>query len=203
MIASVEGILVERSSEAVVLVGGLGLSVSLTETAVERLPAAGDTVKLWTHLSVREDGWTLYGFLDRHELGMFRLLITVKGIGPRVALNVLSGAPPARLAEMLAAGDEKGLARLPGIGPKSAARLVVELGGRIPPEFATAETAAGGDRPDVSSDARAAAAAMLSGMGLPPARIDPLLDECLADGPELAGDPVTWVRRALARLGQA
>ena len=87
MIAFVEGILVSGGTEAVVAVGGgIGLDVVLSAQSAEKLPAPGVAVRLWTHLAVREDNWSLYGFVEAEERAMFRLLITVSGVGPKVAL---------------------------------------------------------------------------------------------------------------------
>ena len=119
--------------EAVVAIGGaVGLDVQLSALGAGSLPAAGSPVRLWTHLAVREDHWSLYGFVDDEERAMFRLLISVSGVGPKVALGMLSGARATDIALFLRSGDEKALAKLPGIGKKSAARLVVELGNRVP-----------------------------------------------------------------------
>ena len=92
MIAFVEGILVSGGTEAVVSVGGLGLDVQLSAFSAERLPAPGEPVRLWTHLAVREDNWSLYGFMGGEERAMFRLLISVSGVGPKVAMGMLSRA---------------------------------------------------------------------------------------------------------------
>mgnify|MGYP000405701000 CR=1 FL=1 len=112
--------------------GAVGLDVQLSAQGAGGLPAAGSPVRLWTHLAVREDHWSLYGFVDEEERAMFRLLISVSGVGPKVALGMLSKATPADIALFLRTGDEKSLTALPGIGKKSAARLVVELGNRVP-----------------------------------------------------------------------
>ena len=88
MIASVTGVITERGPVAVVEVGGIGLAVSLPAGDAERLPAVGDTVRLWTHLAVREDAWTLFGFLEQETRTMYRLLLSVSGVGPKVALGM-------------------------------------------------------------------------------------------------------------------
>ncbi len=202
MIASVEGVLQERGPTSVVLVGGLGLAVSVTERTAANLPAVGETVRLWTHLAVREDAWTLYGFPDPDELALFRLLVSVSGIGPKLALGMLSGAPAPAIALALSTGDEKALVALPGIGKKSAARLVVELSQKVPAALladapvaavANAAPAAGSAELPVALD-------LLASMGLAGARAERVLHEALDTEPDLSSDPVRWVRAALKRL---
>ncbi len=198
MIAFLEGELVRGGREAVVAVaaGAVGLDVMLSERGAARLPACGAVVRLWTHLAVREDAWTLYGFVDLEERAMFRLLLTVAGIGPRVALGMLSAADPAEIARCLRTGDERALARLPGIGRKSAARLVVELGQRVPPALAAAETAGAAVPDGALQDATLA----LQAMGVPAAQAEALLRQAARAQPELTDAAPAWVRAALARL---
>jgi len=194
MIAFVEGILVSGGTEAVVAAGGgLGLDVRLSALGAAELPLAGETVRLWTHLAVREDAWSLFGFVRAEEREMFRLLITVSGVGPKVALGMLSKATPAAIAGYLRAGDESALAALPGIGKKSSARLVVELGQRVP----EAAVAAGGGPPAVADTALGEALAVLAAMGLPPARGEAALLKARRENPDLAADTGEWVRAAL------
>lgn len=203
MIATLEGLLVRRGTDCLVEVGGLGLAVTVPAGCAAALPPAGEKVRLWTHLAVREDAWTLYGFLDPDELALFRLLISVTGVGPKLALGILSGAPATTIAHALHAGDEKTLATLPGIGRKSAARLVVELGSRVPPAL----LAAGAPAVSSSSDGDFAhpnepvARDLLGAMGLPAARAGQLLREALREDAALGEDPVAWVRAALRHLG--
>jgi Holliday junction DNA helicase RuvA len=181
--------------------GAVGLEIQLSERSSARLPAPGETVRLWTHLVVREDAWTLYGFVDPPERAMFRLLTTVSGIGPRVALGMLSAVEPAEIARCLRTADERGLARLPGIGKKSAARLVVELGQRIPAALCDGNAAAppqacgqGGEVFDQSLMA-------LQAMGLPAAQAEGLLRQAGQADPALHQDAAAWVRAALGHLG--
>jgi Holliday junction DNA helicase RuvA len=206
VIAFVEGTLVQGGREAVVAVAGgaVGLDLLLSERGAERLPGHGEPVKLWTHLTVREDGWTLFGFPTLEERAMFRLLVTVSGIGPRVALGMLSGADAASIAGYLRTGDEKALARLPGIGKKSAARLVVELGQRVPAGMIPGEGAAAGPGAGpttVPAGGLGAALPVLVAMGLPPQQAETLLEQARRVQPELTEDTEAWVRAALSGLG--
>lgn len=201
MIAFLEGIVVSGGTDAVVSVGGgIGLDVSLSAAAAAELPAPGEPVRLWTHLVVREDAWSLYGFLDPSERSMFRLLQTVSGIGPKVALGMLSKAGAGEIAACLRGGDEAALARLPGIGKKTAARLVVELGNRLPELPAAGDGAAGGGGGGGRSTGAAAALAVLGAMGLPPGQAEQALQRARQADPEAATDTEAWVRAALRQL---
>ncbi|MFO7654989.1 MAG: Holliday junction branch migration protein RuvA [Candidatus Krumholzibacteriia bacterium] len=202
MIAWVEGTLMRRAPEATVLLGGgLAVDVLVPVRAVEGLPAVGHPVRLWTHLAVREDAWTLFGFPTTDEREMFRLLIGVNGIGPRVALGMLSGASADAIARHLRAGDEKSLARLPGIGKKTAARLVVELGQRVPETLAGGSVAAAGaGETDGSRDALGEALAILGAMGLPAVQAERALHAARTDQPDVEHDLQRWVKTALRHL---
>lgn len=203
MIAFLDGIVVTGGTDAVVSVGGgIGLDVHLSTTAAAELPAPGEPVRLWTHLVVREDAWSLYGFLDPGERGMFRLLQTVSGIGPKVALGMLSKAGAAEIAACLRGGDEAALARLPGIGKKSAARLVVELGNRLP-ELPQGGSGVGDGASGLRSQGAAAALAVLGAMGLPPGQAELALQRAKQADPESAAGTETWVRAALRQLHRA
>jgi Holliday junction DNA helicase RuvA len=132
MIASVRGRVISREPELIVEVGGLGLAVHVSARTAAVLPAVGDTVFLHTYLHVREDHLALYGFAAEEERALFLQLLGVNGVGTRVALTLLSSAPHDELLRALQEGDETYLVRLPGVGRKTAARLVVELQGKLP-----------------------------------------------------------------------
>lgn len=200
MIAFLDGIVVSGGTDAVVSVGGgIGLDVHLSEAAAAELPAPGEPVRLWTHLVVREDAWSLYGFLDPAERAMFRLLQTVSGVGPKVALGMLSKAGAAEIAACLRSGDEAQLARLPGIGKKTAARLVVELGNRVA-ELPGAAAGAAGGAGGALTEGASAALAVLGAMGLPPGQAEQALLRARQADPAAAEDTETWVRAALRQL---
>ncbi len=133
MITSIHGTLVAASPlAAVVEVNGLGYEVNIPVTTAERLPAPGAAVKLHTLVIYREDAQTLYGFATPEERDFFRLLIEkVTGVGPKLALSILSRLSLAALQGAIAAGDEAMLSQCPGIGRKTAERLVVELRGQL------------------------------------------------------------------------
>jgi holliday junction DNA helicase RuvA len=133
MITFLRGRLVHAlPTQATVDVGGVGYEVLLPLSSFDKLPATGSEVLLLTHLAVREDAHVLYGFMSAPERDLFRLLIhTVSGIGPKIALNMLSGMSVAALRGAVASGDVKALAQISGVGRKTAERIVVELKDKI------------------------------------------------------------------------
>ena len=121
-----------EGSLAVVDCGGVGYALTVSATTAEKLaPMQGEVVLLFTHLQVREDGVELYGFGGREELSAFRLLISVSGVGPKAAISILSTMTPDRFAYAVCTEDAKALSRAPGIGGKTAARIVLELKDKI------------------------------------------------------------------------
>lgn len=133
MISFLRGKIVETlPTQATVEVGGVGYEVLIPLSSFDKLPAPGEEVKLLTHLVVREDAHILYGFMTAGERDLFRLLInTVSGIGPKIALNVLSGISAAAFRGAVATGDVKALSQISGVGKKTAERIVVELKDKI------------------------------------------------------------------------
>ncbi len=132
MIATVRGRLEARGDDAIVVnVGGIGLRVRVPSRVLADIGGTGSEVHLFTHLRVREDELSLYGFGSEDELRLFETLLTVTGIGPRVALGVLSAAHVDTLRTAIAQGNVDILTAIPGIGKKTAQRLVLELKGKI------------------------------------------------------------------------
>jgi Holliday junction DNA helicase RuvA len=132
MIASLRGTLAALGKGYLVVdVGGVGFQAFVPRTLLESGLEPGQPLALFTHLHVRENELTLYGFRTEEELGLFRLLQTVTGIGPKAALSILSALPPDRLQQALAEEDEATLARVPGIGPKTAKKLVFDLKDKV------------------------------------------------------------------------
>ena len=145
MIAYLNGVLAEKDiSKVVVECGGVGYEVAIPISTFDRLPAEGEPVKLFTHHEVREDAQLLFGFTTKREREMFELVTSVSGVGPKLALAILSGLTVGDLQLAISQGDAKRLAGVKGIGKKTAERLVVELRGKINPiealANATAET---------------------------------------------------------------
>ncbi|WP_061965633.1 Holliday junction branch migration protein RuvA [Demequina aurantiaca] len=131
MIAQLQGtVLSVGTSTVIVDVGGLGYSVLSTPATLAEL-RINQPVQLFTHLVVREDSLTLFGFGTASERSTFEALTSVQGVGPRLALAMLAVHSPVSLAESVAAGDRKALEKVPGIGAKVAARLLLELGGKL------------------------------------------------------------------------
>lgn len=128
MIERLTGVLVTKAPHRVVIdLKGIGLEVLIPFSSYGGLPDPGGSVLLQTHLVWREDGPQLFGFLTEAERSLFRLLTTVNKVGPKLALNIMSGTQPERLVEMLVSENTAALTKLKGVGPKLASRLVVEL----------------------------------------------------------------------------
>ncbi|MBR4172262.1 MAG: Holliday junction branch migration protein RuvA [Kiritimatiellae bacterium] len=145
MIAFLKGTVEEKTPAAVYLdVGGVGYEVFISLNTYDFLPAKGERCKLLTHHLVREDDQMLFGFAQPQEKEMFEQLITVNGVGPRLALSILSGMTVADLGMAISDGNAKRIASIKGIGKKTAEKIVVELRDRINPVAALAAVAAEG-----------------------------------------------------------
>ena len=132
MIASLQGKLESLGSDwAVINVGGIGFQVYMPTSTLSTLGTVGEEVKLHTHLHLREDNATIYGFASTEELGLFQTLIGVSGLGPKLALAMLSALSVEQLAMAIATGSTDLLTMVPGIGKKMAARLILELKEKI------------------------------------------------------------------------
>jgi Holliday junction DNA helicase RuvA len=128
MIARLSGIVAEKGADhAIVDVGGVGYLVHLSAVSLAALPPQGSPATLRTYTNVRQDAIDLFGFASEDEEAVFRALIDVKGVGPRAAQNILSGIQARELAQAVAQGDVARLTKVPGVGKKTAERLVVEL----------------------------------------------------------------------------
>ena len=128
MIAHLRGrLFAKQPGQAIVEAGGVGYDVAISVSTYTSLPAEGAEVALHIHTQVREDTLSLYGFLDRNDKRIFERLITVSGVGPKLAITIQSGLPADRLVAALRAQDHATLTRIPGVGKKLAERLVVEL----------------------------------------------------------------------------
>jgi Holliday junction DNA helicase RuvA len=113
---------------------GIGLKIFVSPSTISRMPAPGQLIKLFTYFHVREDAMMLYGFLSKEELDMFELLISVSGVGPKAGLSVLSVLSPAKLGLSIIGSDIKALTSVPGIGSKTAHRIILELKDKIDTE---------------------------------------------------------------------
>ena len=190
MIAYVSGEVVARGVDHVIVdVRGVGYKVF-----VPRHPS-GDSIALHTHQVVREDGQFLYGFETREELALFELLISVSGVGPRAGLAILAVARPSEVAAAIASGDAAALARAPGVGKKTAERLIVDLKGKI--------TRGSPEREPVGILTEDEAAAALQALGYTAGEAVKALRGAPAVGSASTEERVTAALRAAGRAGVA
>ncbi len=132
MIAFVRGPLMGIEEDSVVVeAGGVGLEIRVPLPVLEQLPALGQEVKLYTYFQVKEDGMSLFGFLSPQDKGMFKRLIGVNGVGPKGALGILSVLRPDDLRMAVVSGDARAIARAPGIGVKTAQRVILDLKDKV------------------------------------------------------------------------
>jgi Holliday junction DNA helicase RuvA len=132
VIARLEGALVEKSPEIVVLdVGGVGYEIRVPLSTFFELPDEGKIVRLRIHTHVREDAFQLFGFISESERALFRLLLATSGVGPKLALGILSGLPARKLVAALRGGDLAALTGIPGVGKKTAERMLLELRDKV------------------------------------------------------------------------
>ncbi len=181
MIAMVSGtVAVRRTDHVVVDCGGVGYRLAVSAETLRHVPAVGKTVLLHSHLVVREDALALYGFATEEERELFLMLIAVQSVGPKVALAVLSGGPPRELLGAVAAGDTARLQAAPGVGKRTAERIIVELREKV----GATDTAPPALRAIRSEDPRALARDGLLGLGYTPLEVDELLNGAEGDQPE-------------------
>ena len=199
MIASLRGTLAERgTSHAVIEAGGVGYLVQVSSHTLRALPERGATVFLRTRQIVREDAIQLFGFATVEELRLFDLLITVSGVGPRLALTLLSGFDPPALIRAIRDERVAALVAVPGIGRKTAERLIVDLRDKLDAAPAPVAVDSGVLRGSASFDDAIAA---LTRLGYTAAQArDALRPDLDAEGERSVED---LVRRALSRLGKA
>lgn len=194
LIDYVQGVLSEKSGEGVVIdVGGVGLWLFVSGYTLQGLPAVGERVRLYGYLHVKEDLLQLYGFSGRAEREVFQKLITVTGIGPKVALAVLSAYDPDTFVRLLAAEDLEAITSVPGVGKKSGQRMIVELKDKLVPEGMEVASPAAGAGGDMLREAREA----LKELGYSAQEARRALEGYAADEPSLED----LLRYALKRLG--
>ena len=198
MIGSLRGRLAAKSTERILLdVGGVGYEVSVPLSTFTELPEVGETVELLAHTHVREDAFILFGFLTALERDVFRLLIGVSGVGPKVALNLLSGLSAPEVVRSIIEGKPAPIVAVPGVGKKTAERLIIDLRDRMlkleasaPSATVTRRTRAGAGDDDVLS--------ALTNLGYRPAQAERALDAVREANP---GAPIeTLLRESLRRL---
>jgi holliday junction DNA helicase RuvA len=181
VIASVRGAVVTRlPGDVVIEAAGVGYRLAVSSETLSSVPRVGEQATLLAHLVLRDDGMYLYGFATQAERELFLMLIGVQGVGPKVALAVLSGGAPRELLNALATGDTARFQAVPGIGKRTAERIIVELrekvAGKATDDIVVRRTA--------SDDPRMLAREGLLGLGFTPQEADRLLAEAGGESPE-------------------
>ena len=198
MIGTLRGSLVDRATtgEVLVEVNGVGYRVQAGPATAARLGDLGSDVHVWIHHHIREDAQTLYGFANRSERDAFEALLGAHGVGPALALAILSTHPPANLARILADDDVTALCLVPGVGRKTAARLLIELKSRLDVPMSDPGTVGGDSDGGTSggSSARADVREALAGLGYGPEEIA----AAIRDLPD--GEAGALLKEALRRL---
>jgi Holliday junction DNA helicase RuvA len=189
VIASVKGSVLVRQPDHVVLESeGVGYRLNVSAQTLRKVPRTGGETRLLSHLVVREDSLQLYGFASEAERDLFLKLISVAGVGPKMALAVLSGSSAVELAKAIAAGDAKRFQIVPGVGKKTAERIIVELREKVPESLTAARSEQNG-----SQDARTLAREGLVGLGYDLAEAQAMLDAV----PEADSEPEILIAAAL------
>ena len=199
MIAFVRGKVVEKTlTYAVIDVSGVGYACGISSTTSQDLPAPGsdEEYRLFTYLQVREDGVSLYGFSSMEEKTTFEKLIGLPGVGPKLALSVLSSFTPQELAEVVTSGDERRMTTVPGVGKKMASRIILELKDTFSAMGAVVST--GLFETTASSSVADARSALLS-LGFSPDECDLALKGY--DGPDTVENMVKYALKRLGSMG--
>ncbi len=198
MIGSLRGVLLDRSitGEILVEVAGVGYRIQAGPVTAARIGDLGAEVFVWTHHHVREDAATLFGFATKSERDAFEALLGAHGVGPALALAILSVHPPAALVRVLAEDDVAALCLVPGVGKKTAARLLIELKTRLDVPLADAPVT-GAEDGSASPSARADVRDALAGLGYTPEEVA----EATRELPD--GDSGDLLKEALRRLAAA
>ncbi|MCV7582588.1 Holliday junction branch migration protein RuvA [Micrococcus luteus] len=207
MIASLSGTVEHVALDrAVIAVGGLGVQFSASPQTLATLHE-GQPGAVQTHLVVKEDALTLYGFADRDEREVFEVLITANGVGPRLALAILSVHHPETVRRAVTEEDEKTLTRVPGIGPKMARKIIVELSGRLAPtgEPVPEAEAEASDEPAVETVWHADVVQAMAGLGWSEKEALKAVEATVAARPELdeGRDVAALLRATLRDVGMA
>lgn len=199
MIDRLEGVLAARGPTSIELrAGPVTVVVSVPLSTSRRLPAEGSPVTLSTHLVWKEDGPALFGFLDRAERDLFRLLIGVQGVGPTGALSLLSHLPPLDLLRQIRARSVEGLTRVPRIGEKTAGRILVDLGPKVDRMVLEGEAGGAAAGPGALPPAAEDAVQALTALGYAAKEAQKAVEAIVRQEPDLPLDE--YVRRALRQV---
>ena len=195
MIASVRGeVLVRRPAHVVIESAGVGYRLTVSAETLRAVPASGKEATLHSHLVVRDDALALYGFASEEERDLFLHLTSVSGIGPKVAIAILSGGTSRELRRAIAAGDAKRFQAVPGVGKRTSERVIVELRERVAGELEEGIPALG---PAGDDDPRSLAREGLVGLGYTVVEADRLLESAAGQTPEeLIGSALRSTREA-------
>lgn len=203
MIARLRGRIWSVAPDSLIVdVGGVGYRLAVPRCSGQPLPSLGEEIMLFVHTHVREDAILLFGFRRAEELELFETLLNVDGVGPRLALAVLSSCTPERFRQAVATGDTAALTRIPGVGKKTAERLVFDLKERFGPPAALPPVSAEPGWQGPAAEAQAA----LGELGYSTAEAQEAVGRALANGsPDSAGpmDAAAIVRAALRYLAKA
>lgn len=196
MIASISGVLeARRADHALIRVGGFVLRVFAPSSTLSRLGEPGSEVSLHTHFQVREDGMALYGFSNEEERDAYEKLIAVSGVGPKIALALLSSMDAQTLFKAIADEDQQRLSMVSGVGKKLAAKLVLELKGKLPSLVALGGASASSPAGKIQSEALEA----LMGLGFSAAEAQAALLKIPQDQPMTLEEHITYALRSFAR----
>ncbi len=200
MIGRLRGILMEKRAPHLLLdVNGVGYELEAPMSTFYELPELGTKVELFTHLVVREDAHLLYGFARESERAMFRLLIKISGVGAKLALTILSGMSSRDLARCIGENDTAPLVKLPGVGKKTAERLIVEMRDKLPQLPGVAVPSVPAAPPMEQGDALADAVSALVALGYKPQQASRMV-RAVEDAAALASEDI--IRQALKAASQ-
>ena len=197
MIAHLRGRLIAKNpNQAIVDCGGVGYDVTISVATFSELPSEGAEASLHIHTHVREDQIALFGFADTREKRLFEKLLTISGIGPKLAITVLSGISTERLVTAIRGGDHATLTRIPGIGKKTAERIVLEIKDKLDDMAVPMSDAGGVAHGPAADDALSA----LVNLGYPRPVAQKALETAIEKNQEVAGDFETLFRAAMAAI---
>lgn len=174
MIAFLKGTLAYKDAESVIIeTGGIGYQLAMPLHALTSLPQVGSTVQVWTYMHVKEDDISLFGFTDSTEKDLFTKLISISGVGPKMAISALSTYKPNELVAAIGAGDVTAISKIQGIGKKTAQRMILELQGLLKTDVGTENLFS-----EPGNEAMHDAAAALESMGFSSQEVSEALKDC-------------------------
>lgn len=198
MIAHVQGVIAEKTPTRIIIdVQGVGYEILIPISTFEKLKNPGEQERLLTYQHVREDALLLFGFYTQREKSMFLHLISVSGIGPKLALSVLSGCPAEQLRQAISNGEVESLTRLPGVGKKTAQRIVMELREKLGADSPETETPAADSEQRAPKESEEAILALTT-LGYPKSAAERVVGKVLAKEPDVSLDGL--IKKALQNI---